>query len=101
MKSYIVAFISIPNIDEYLKTVGYPIGVSSKVKSYQKVIPGDNGDYKAFQSVYDKLMITKIYISNLFDLIEYMNDVYPKEVFQCLGSTDIKYYKKPVFGDKI
>lgn len=76
MKPYIVPIISIPNLDEYLKTVGYPIDVSSKVESYQKVFPGDNGDYKAFQEVYERLRGAKTNNSNLIELIDYLNEIY-------------------------
>lgn len=45
---------NVPSLDSVMQSMGYPIDVENKTKSYHKCFPGENGDVKTVQSIIKK-----------------------------------------------
>ena len=71
---YIVPIYNDLNFDDVMRSVGFSIDVKNKVKSYNKIFPGENGDYEQFKVIKERLSQTKK--SNISILFEYLDQIY-------------------------
>ena len=71
---YIVPIYNDPNLDDVLTKLGYNVNPNNKVQSYNKIFPGNNGDYKEFQQIKQKFQNSTM--SNMIELLLYLNECY-------------------------